>query len=396
MQPPDPAKKRLTRVTCAPFCAEYLRAEVEAMGLEIQDTDAVGVHVGASLLDCMPMNLRLRTAQHVLWLLHRFRCPSPDALYKEAAAYPWEALLENDGYVSVVSNVEHPKVTNSLYPTRVLKDAIVDRIASKTGARPDSGPDRSQTVINLYWKGDRAWVYLNTSGERLGDRGYRKLPHHAPMRETLAASVLIAAGYAGDQPLINPMCGSGTLAIEAALIATGRAPGLLRSNFGVLHTKLDLDDAWREIRRDASKCKRDKARGPVPPIIATDHDPTAIDAAQRNARAAGVEQHITFEVCDFADTPMPAGDQPGVVILNPEYGERMGDTPQLEATYARIGDYFKQRCAGHAGYIFTGSRHLAGKVGLKAAAKMPFMNAKIECRLLRYDLYAGSRTAPPV
>lgn len=391
MQPPDPFKKRLTRITCAPFTADLLRAEVEALGFEIQEQDAVGVHVGATLHECMALNLRLRTAQHVLWLLQRFRCPSPDALYKEVASYPWEELIENDGYVSVVSSVEHPKVTNSLYPTRVVKDAIVDRIAGKTGARPDSGPDRSQTVVNLFWKGDRAWVYLNTSGERLGDRGYRKIPHLAPMRETLAAAVLLAAGYDGSMPLVNPMCGSGTLAIEAALIATGRAPGLLRSNYGLLHTKLDVDDAWREARREAGKLKRARERGPVPPIVAGDHDPAAIDAARRNARAAGVEQHIEFVRCDFADSPLPGGGdgRPGIVIMNPEYGERMGDTRDLEATYARIGDFFKQRCAGWTGFVFTGSRHLAGKIGLRASSRTPFMNAKIECRLLRYELYEG-------
>ncbi len=391
MQPPDPTKKRLTRITCAPFTAPYLRAEVEALGFEIQDEDPVGVHVGASLLDCMPLNLRLRTAQHVLWLLSRFRCPSPDALYTEVAAFPWETLIANDGYVSVVSNVEHPKVTNSLYPSRVVKDAIVDRISKRTGARPDSGPDRSQTVINLFWKGEKAWVYLNTSGERLGDRGYRKLPHHAPMRETLAAAVLIAAGYTGDQPLINPMCGSGTLAIEAALIATGRAPGLLRSNYALLHTMLDLDDPWREARRDAGKLKRPKERGPVPRIVASDHDPSAIDAARRNARAAGVEQHIEFVECDFADTPL--GDEPGIIIMNPEYGERMGQAADLAETYARIGDFFKQRCAGWTGFVFTGSKELAGKIGLRAASKRPFMNAKIECRLLGYEMWEGSQIA---
>lgn len=418
MQPPDPAKKRLTRITCAPFTAGHLRAEVEALGFEIQDEDAVGVHVGASLLECMPLNLRLRTAQHVLWLLARFRCPTPDALYKEVAAFPWETLIANDGFVSVVSNVEHPKVTNSLYPSRVVKDAIVDRISKHTGARPDSGPDRSQTVINLFWKGEKAWVYLNTSGERLGDRGYRKLPHHAPMRETLAAAVLLAAGYDGEVPLINPMSGSGTLAIEAALIATGRAPGLLRSNYGLLHTMLGVDEAWREARREAGKLRRAKERGPVPRIVASDHDPSAIDAARRNARAAGVEQHIEFVECDFAETPLrgegaetplraevaetpphgegaesPTGDEPGIIIMNPEYGERMGEAADLAETYARIGDFFKQRCAGWTGFVFTGSKELAGKIGLRAASKRPFMNAKIECRLLGYEMWEGSQIA---
>ena len=381
----DPNKKSLTRVTCAQHVTPYLRAEVEALGFEIQDEDIAGVHIGATLVDCLKLNLNLHTAQHVLWQLTKFRCPTPKALYTQVAAYAWEELIPNDSYVSITSNVDNPKITNSLYPTRVMKDAIVDRIAEKTGARPDSGPDKAKIVVHLYWKGDRAWVYLNTTGQWLADRGYRKLPHHAPMRETLAAAVLLAAGYDGTTPLVNPMCGAGTLAIEAALIASGRAPGLLRSNYSFMHTLIDLDEPWAAARRDAHSSNKKDA---PPPIIATDHDPTAIDAARRNARVAGVEQLIEFVECDFADTPIPDG--PGHVILNPAYGERMGEKEQLAVDYERIGDFFKQSCAGYRGHVFTGSRELSKKIGLKTSRRQPFMNAQIECRLLSYELYTGT------
>lgn len=395
--PLDPTKKQLTRITCAPFITPYLRAEVEALGYEIQDEDHTGVHIGASLIDCMRLNLQLRTAQHIHWLLTRFRCPSPDALYTQVAAFPWEELIANDSYVSIASNVEHPKITNSLYPTRVVKDAIVDRIAKHTGARPDSGPDRSKVVVHLYWKGERAWVYLNTSGQWLADRGYRKLPHHAPMRETLAAAVLMAAGYDGTQPLVDPMCGSGTIAIEAALMAAGRAPGLLRSNYGLMHTMLDVREDWREARHQAGKLRRPAELGPIPPIVASDNDPYAVEAARRNARVAGVEQLIEFVECDFAETPLPVGadGEPGLIAMNPEYGERMGELEKLGETYGRIGDFLKQQCAGWTGFVFTGSRELAGKIGLKSSRKIPLMNAQIECRLLRYEMYAGTRDRNP-
>ncbi len=222
----DINKKRLTRITCSQHVTPYLGEEVVALGFEIQDEDQTGVFIGATLPDCMRLNLHLRTALHVMWLLKRFRCPSPKALYRHTASFAWEELIPNDSYFTVTSNVDHPKITNSMYPNLVLKDAIVDRIAKRTGARPDSGSDRSKIVIHLYWADDRAWIYLNTNGRRLADRGYRKMPHTAPMQETLAAAVLLAAGYDGGLPLVNPMCGSGTLAIEAALIATGRSPGL--------------------------------------------------------------------------------------------------------------------------------------------------------------------------
>ncbi len=381
----DINKKRLTRIMCSQHVTPYLREEVAALGFEIQDEDQAGVHIGATLPDCMRLNLHLRTALHVMWLLKRFRCPSPKALYRHTASFAWEELIPNDSYFTVTSNVDHPKITNSMYPNLVLKDAIVDRIAKRTGARPDSGSDRSKIVIHLYWADDRAWIYLNTNGRRLADRGYRKMPHTAPMQETLAAAVLLAAGYDGGLPLVNPMCGSGTLAIEAALIATGRAPGLLRTSYSLMHTQLHDEDAWWTIRNEVRKQRRSQ---PPAPIIASDIDPRALEAARKNARTAGVEQLIDFVECEFAQTPLP--DAPGVVILNPEYGERLGDRGTLELVYARIGDYLKQRCSGWKGYVFTGNRDLSKCIGLRADRRIPFMNAKIDCRLLEYELYQGS------
>ena len=381
----DKHKKRLTRITCSQHVTPYLRQEVIALGFEIQDEDYAGVHIGATLDDCMRLNLHLRTALHVMWLLKRFRCPSPKALYTHVASLAWEELISNDSFFTVTSNVDNPKITNSMYPNLVLKDAIVDRISKRTGARPDSGSDRSKIVIHLYWKDDRAWIYLNTNGRRLANRGYRKMPHAAPMQETLAAAVLMAAGYDGTTPLVNPMCGSGTLAIEAALIATGRAPGLLRTSSSLMHTKLHDEDAWRTIRNEARKQSRSQ---PPPPIVASDIDPRALVAARKNAQTAGVEQLIEFVECDFAQTPLP--NQTGIVILNPEYGERLGEMDALETTYARLGDFFKQSCPGWKGYVFTGNRDLSKHIGLRASRRIPFMNAKIECRLLEYELYQGS------
>ena len=386
MQAPDPSKRRLTRLTCSPLIPPILRKEVEALGFEVQEEDHVALHIGASLHDCYELNLKLRSCLHAMWLLTRFRCPSPEALYTHTAAFPWEEVLPVDGYFSVTSNVEHPKINNSMFPNLKLKDAIVDRIGARQGRRPDSGPDKSRAVIHLDWKGDRAWVYLNTTGRWLADRGYRRLPHLAPMRETTAAAVLLAMGYDGTTPFVNPMCGSGTLAIEAALIATHRSPGLLRANYSVTHTLLHDDEVWQEARRRAHKSTKS---ADIPPIIATDHDPKAIEAAQKNAKVAGVDHLIEFAVCDFSETRTPDG--PAHVVLNPEYGERMGDPEELGGVYKGIGDYFKQRCAGYKAHVFTGSKELAKKIGLRPSRRTPFMNAQLECRLLSFEIYAGSR-----
>ena len=182
------------------------------------------------------------------------------------------------------------------------------------------------------------------------------------------------------------MCGSGTLAIEAALIGLNRPPGLLRSNFGFMHLKGFNGTLWNELRE---KAKKEAGKAIPARIIATDIDPGAVEAARKNAATAGVERLIEFGVCDYAGTPLPEGG--GVIVLNPEYGERMGEAAKLVDIYKGIGDFFKQKCMGYTGYVFTGNPGLARKVGLKPKRSLPFFNSGIECRLLEYELYEGSK-----
>jgi putative N6-adenine-specific DNA methylase len=182
------------------------------------------------------------------------------------------------------------------------------------------------------------------------------------------------------------MCGSGTLAIEAAMIGLRRAPGLLRTNYGFMRLKAFNQTLWEKLRKEA----RNKAKKSVDgKIIATDVNPKAIEAARKNAMTAGVDQFIEFGACDFSETLVPEGE--GVVILNPPYGERMGEIKELEETYRGIGDFFKKKCQGYIGYIFTGNFPLAKKVGLRTKRRLPFYNSEIECRLLEYELYEGSK-----
>jgi putative N6-adenine-specific DNA methylase len=182
------------------------------------------------------------------------------------------------------------------------------------------------------------------------------------------------------------MCGSGTLAIEGAFIAQNRAPGLLRADYGFMHLQGFNDEAWKAVRRETMKAGEKKRN---PRIIATDIDPVAVEAARKNAANAGVDHLIEFGVCDFAETPLPPA--PFIVVMNPEYGKRMGEISQLEKVYERIGDFFKQKCQGLTGYVFTGNLDLAKKVHLTPSRKFPFFNADIDCRLLKYEMYAGSR-----
>ncbi|MHC4365629.1 MAG: THUMP domain-containing class I SAM-dependent RNA methyltransferase [Planctomycetota bacterium] len=380
-------ERRNILVTCGPGLKDYLATEIEAMGLEVVSSHVGSVVTRGSFIDCMKLNYCLRTAYSVLYLLREFRCASTEALYRQISMVPWEKIISPQEKLCVLSRVDTYTVNNSMYPNMKVKDAIVDRIQRKLGSRPDSGKDRGGVVVNLFWKKDKAWVYLNTSALKLSDRNYRKMPHKAPLRESLAAGIIMATGYDGSQDIVLPMCGSGTLAIEAALIAMNKPAGSLRSNFGFKHVKVFDEQIWEEIRNDIRRTVRKD--GLQKRIIATDIDGQAIEAARQNAKTAGVEQLIEFDVCDFADTKVPEGD--GIAVMNPEYGLRLGELEQLEKDYKRIGDFYKNKCAGYTGYLLCGNKQLSGKIGLKASRRMVFYNGKIECRLLKYELYQGKK-----
>lgn len=367
-----------------------LAEELRKHGFKPETESAAGVLLNGALVDCMRMNLYLRTAHRVLFQLDRFSAANADELYARIASLPWEDVIPEDGYLSVVAHVDNPTIRDSRFAGLKVKDAVVDRIAEKKGRRPDSGPEKSGCVLSLHWQGRQATLYLDTSGEPLSMRGYRMQPHKAPMRETLAAACLLEAGYTGKGALVNPMCGSGTLAIEAALISSGTAPGLLRTNFAFRHVIGHDEEAWKQLRTQARQSMRERTAAP---ILATDIDPEAIEAARNNAQEAGMDMHIEFGVCDFRKTPIPepVRRHRNVVAVNPEYGKRLGDETALEAVYKALGDYFKQSCSGYRAALFTGNLKLAKRVGLRTHKRVPLMNGPIECRLLLYDLYQGSR-----
>ncbi|RYY07169.1 MAG: class I SAM-dependent RNA methyltransferase, partial [Sphingobacteriaceae bacterium] len=277
-------------------------------------------------------------------------------------------------------------ITTPLFANVKVKDAVVDRIKDKKGIRPNSGPEWNKTVLHLYWHESQADIFLDTSGETLSKHGYRKIPGKAPMLEALATSTILASNWDQKSTFINPMCGSGTLAIEAALLATNKRPGLFRMNYAFMHI-LGYDEqvffTERRKLKDISKKEIDFK------ILASDISEDAVSISQNNAKTAGVDHLITFQVCDFAETEVP--EQPGVVFFNPEYGERLGVHTKLEATYKRVGDFLKTDCKGYRGYVFTGNPELAKKVGLKAARKIEFFNGKLDCRLMEYELYDGSK-----
>lgn len=372
-------------ITCKDRSVSYLEQEVRELGFVPKQVTRTGIELTASLEDCMDLNLHLRTASHVLYELKSFYLRNADDIYRRFKAIPWEEYLDVDGYFSVNSVAENESITTPLIVNVKVKDAIVDRFRELKGRRPDSGSDFDGLVIQVYWKETQATVYLNTSGETLAKHGYRKIPGKAPMMEALAAATIYATEWNTRVPFVNPMCGSGTLAIEAALMATNRYPGLYRDHYSFQHILgYDPEAFFAKKKKLESKI----VEATEVKIIASDISLQAISFAKENAVFAGVDHMIEFQVCDFAETEIPERPR-GVIMFNPEYGERLGDLTELEETYKRMGDYMKQKCAGYRGYIFTGNMDLAKKVGLKASRRMEFWNGTIDCRLLKYDLYEG-------
>jgi len=374
-------------ITCNKRLSSYLQTEVEELGYDIVRAFSTGVELHITLTECIKLNLNLRCASQVLYCLKSFKANNPEELYSALVAMEWEELLDFSGYFSVTSNVDNPFITTPLFANLKVKDAIVDRIKDKKGIRPNTGSDGNKAVVHLYWKDSDADIFVDTSGETLSKHGYRKIPGKAPMLEALAASTILATKWDRKSPFVNPMCGSGTLAIEAALLATNRRPGLYRMNYGFMHI-IGYDEevffAERRILKDQVIKNIDLQ------IIATDLSEDAVEVSRKNAKTAGVDQIIQFEVCDFAETQVPEGGK-GIVIFNPEYGERLGTHSKLEFTYKRMGDFMKTNCKGYYGYIFTGNPDLAKKIGLKADRKIEFYNGKLDCRMLEYELYDGSK-----
>lgn len=370
-------------VSCSPGLNIALANELKGLGYEVVKSDPKAVIIHGDLNDAMKLNYKLRCANRVLWQIAGFRAIHPNHLYKNARKIHWEDYLDADGYFSIDSFAKNKFIRDTRFANLKLKDAIADRFTELAGTRPDTGPSKDQAVIFMRWIEEDVELFIDTSGQTIAKHGYRKIPGEAPMMENLAAAIVQESQWDRKSHFVNPMCGSGTLAIEAALMALDIYPGKFRNNYGFQHLKDYKPKGWSTVRDQIeSAIETNKVDFK---IIASDISRKAISTARENASHAGVDHLIDFQVCKFEETEMPAGK--GVVVFNPEYGERMGEIEALEKTYKQIGDFMKQKCNGYFGYIFTGNLDLAKKVGLRTKRRMPFFNGKIECRLLEYELY---------
>lgn len=396
-------------ISCAKALSRWTEQEVLSMGYKPIEVTENTVVVRGAMRDVFRLNLQLRTAHRVLVPLLRTTCRGIRDLYEAVRSIDWENLLDADGYFSVSSIAHNRTIRDTRIPSLYTKDAIADRMRERCQQRPDSGGDNIGAAIFVYWERDEVIIYLDTSGEPLSKRGYRRIPGSAPMQETLAAACLMGMGWKGDRPFLSPMCGSGTPAIEAAMIAMNKAPGSLKGHFAFQSIKgygriipgekapvvaprqtagATPEQIWKEMVLEA---KKEERRDNLPRIIATDISPEAVDNAQTNAITAGVAEFIEFHACDFAETPVPEvsapppGETKGCVFFNPEYGIRLGDPEELKPIYARIGTFMNEKCRGWTGALITGNPDLAAQVNLYYRNRIPFFNGPIDCRLFIYE-----------
>lgn len=360
---------------------EIAAAELENVGIIGAEPAKGGVAFKTNRAGLYRANLWLRTASRVLVQLAVFPCNSPEELYTGVHAVDWPSLITPAMTMAVDCSLRDSALTHSGFVALKTKDAIVDRIRQACGSRPNVDTSTPDVRVNVHLFKNVCTLSLDSSGDALDRRGYRLERNEAPLRETLAAALIALTGWNGDVPLADPMCGSGTIPVEAAMVAARMPPGLQRT-FG-FQKWLDYDAAlWRKLVREAEHGTR---RLPVGLITGYDQDSRALVLAARNAAKAGFEGQLHFFHAEL-EAFRPEGDR-GVVIINPPYGKRLGEEDELKELYCRIGDILKQRCRGWTGYVLTGNLELAKYIGLKASRRFVLFNGPIECRLLKYELY---------
>jgi 23S rRNA (guanine2445-N2)-methyltransferase / 23S rRNA (guanine2069-N7)-methyltransferase len=330
-----------------------------------------------------------RVASRVLLNLARFPVPDGDALYAAVRDLPWEAHLDPDGTLAVDATLNDSPITHSHFAALRVKDAVVDRLRDLHGRRPSVDRVRPSLRLNLVLQKRRGVLSIDLSGETLHRRGYRPSGAPAPLKENLAAGILRLAGWpevaARGGALVDPLCGTGTLPIEAAQMAAGIAPGLNRDYFGFLGWLGHEPELWTRLR-DEALVQPDLAK--VPPLFASDHDPKVVAQARQAAEAAGVGDQIHFTVQSLTEAAVPDGTPSGLLVTNPPYGERLGDSDTAVRIHADLGRALRARFRGWQAAVLSGDTGLARRLGAEAATVHPLFNGALPCSLTCWEVAA--------
>jgi putative N6-adenine-specific DNA methylase len=331
---------------------------------------------------CYAANLRSRIASRILWRIGEFEYRNEADLYRAAREIPWQKHFEVERTIRVAVSAQKSPLKSLDFATLRVKDAVCDRFRDATGRRPSVDRAKPEVRIHVFLEEAKGALYLDTSGAPLFKRGWRSDRGEAPLRENLAAGLVMLSGWKPEVPLLDPMCGGGTILVEAAAMARGRAPGANR-RFGF--EKLTGFDSrlWNEIREQ----KPEPSKAPLQ-LFGSDNDPRALNEAKRNLAGAGVERWVKLERADVLERGAPADG--GVMIANPPYGERIGSAEELARFYPALGDALKKRFAGWRCHLFTADLRLPKLIRLEPARRVPLYNGALECRLYEFRMVAGS------
>ena len=355
--------------------------ELKALGAKEIKPSHRGFYFSADQASLYRINYCSRLFSRILAPLLRFDCHSTKYLYKTARKIDWPALIRLDNTFAVNANVSHSRINHSHYASLCLKDAIADIFRDKTGKRPNVDTKAPDIRFNLYIQNNKATIYLDTSGGSLHRRGYRIKSVAAPMQETVAAAIIIYSGWHGEKPLIDPMCGSGTLLCEALMHYCKIPAGYLRNKFG-FETLPDFErKIWQTVKQDADGQIRDLPEGL---ISGSDISSEAVAAAKANAGCFHQAENIRFSVSDYRKMNSLTNT---VIISNPPYGLRLGAESDMAKFMTELGDFLKKQCTGASAYLYFGNRELIKKVGLKSSWKKPLLSGGLDGRLVKYSLY---------
>lgn len=389
-------------VSCPPGVADLTATELRACGAERTRETRLGVHAQGPLELAYRVCLWSRTASRVLLSLGSFPAATQEQLYAGIQQIDWLAHLRAEGTFAIDFSGASSGITHTHFGALKVKDAIVDQFRERSGVRPSVQLEQPDVRISVRLDREYAHVSLDLSGDSLHRRAYRARGVAAPLKENLAAAMLLRSGWpaiaeAGGE-LVDPMCGSGTLVIEAALMALDIAPGLLRNYFGFIGWAGHDPELWQRLlaeareRRDAGILRKVTLRG-------YDIDSVAVSAANENVQRAGLRNHVHIERRPLEALTRESAAATGLVITNPPYGERIGDQEKLQALYELLGLRLREHFEGWQAAVFTGNPPLAKAIGINARRVHTLFNGRIECRLLRFEVspshYAAARRPPP-
>lgn len=328
-------------------------------------------------------NYQLRTALRILKQIFSFKFQSVDEFYNRCLEINWQEVMNVKNTFAVYSTVSNSKeFRNSMFASLKVKDAIVDNFRQKTGRRPNINTEQPEIIINVHISENNCTLSLDSSGDSLHKRGYRIAQTDAPLNEVLAAGMILLSGWNGETDFIDPMCGSGTLPIEAVLIATNTPPGIYRKEYA-FEKWADFDKKLFTLIAEEAEPKQYQKN-----IYASDISARNIGIAKANARNARVYKHINFNISDFKDIKIKANG--ATIIINPPYGERL-DSRELVNVYEMIGERLKHQYPGNIAWILSSSKELFNKIALKHSEKMQLFNGAIKCDFRKYELFAGKR-----